>query len=84
MSSRGDRAKQKATRPEDFMDDEDIQDLKDSRTLIDTTEEMDLTGGSKANVEETEYVTDSASVDTTNIMQLHHFCPRSIYASSSK
>ena len=38
------------------MDEEDLQDLKDSRTLIDTTEEMDLTAGSKSSLEETECV----------------------------
>jgi len=38
------------------MDEEDLQDLKDSRTLVDTTEEMDLTTGSKTSLEETEYV----------------------------
>ncbi|KAF8972792.1 hypothetical protein BDZ97DRAFT_2004154 [Flammula alnicola] len=41
-SSRNDRAKKPAFRPEDFMDEEDLQDLKDSRNLVDTTEEMDF------------------------------------------
>ncbi|KAJ7580229.1 hypothetical protein C8J56DRAFT_962576 [Mycena floridula] len=45
VSSRGDRAKKKAARPEDFMDEEDLQELKDSRSLVETTDEMDLTGG---------------------------------------
>ncbi|KAF8892162.1 hypothetical protein BD779DRAFT_95881 [Infundibulicybe gibba] len=45
VSSRGDRAKQKTARPEDFMDEEDLQELKDSRKLVDTTDEMDLTAG---------------------------------------
>lgn len=45
VSSRGDRAKAKALRPEDFMDEEDLQELRESRTLVDTTQEMDLTGG---------------------------------------
>ncbi len=35
-------------RPEDYMDEEDIQDLKDSRTIVDTTEEMDFLGGTQA------------------------------------
>ena len=38
------------------MDEEDLQDLKDSQTLVDTTEEMDLTAGGKSSLEETEYV----------------------------
>lgn len=54
MSSRGDRAKQKVVRPEDFMDEEDLQELKDSRNMVDTTEEMDLTGGRGMDFEESE------------------------------
>ncbi|KAJ7089863.1 hypothetical protein B0H15DRAFT_839551 [Mycena belliarum] len=45
VSSRGDRSKKKASRPEDFMDEEDLQELKDSRDLVDTTDEMQLAGG---------------------------------------
>ncbi|EEB87967.1 hypothetical protein MPER_14461, partial [Moniliophthora perniciosa FA553] len=48
VSSRNDRAKKKAARPEDFMDEEDLQELQESRKLVDTTEEMDLTGGTQA------------------------------------
>ncbi|KAF9454369.1 hypothetical protein P691DRAFT_656211 [Macrolepiota fuliginosa MF-IS2] len=48
VSSRGDRAKAKAARPEDFMDEEDLQELRESRTIVDTTQEMDLTGGTAA------------------------------------
>jgi G patch domain-containing protein 1 len=48
VSSRGDRAKAKASRPEDYMDEEDLQELRESRTLVDTTEEMDLAGGTAA------------------------------------
>ncbi|KAL1678877.1 hypothetical protein EV122DRAFT_264169 [Schizophyllum commune] len=44
VSSRKDRGKVKAARPEDFMDEEDMQDLRDSRKFVDTTEQMDLTG----------------------------------------
>ncbi|KAF5316646.1 hypothetical protein D9619_006245 [Psilocybe cf. subviscida] len=47
-SSRNDRAKKAAYRPEDFMDEEDLQDLKDSRNIVDTTEEMDFLGGTQA------------------------------------
>ncbi|EJD07516.1 uncharacterized protein FOMMEDRAFT_137805 [Fomitiporia mediterranea MF3/22] len=41
-SSRTERAKAKAARPEDFMDEEDLTELRDSQKLVDTTEEMDL------------------------------------------
>ncbi|KIK50063.1 hypothetical protein GYMLUDRAFT_51406 [Collybiopsis luxurians FD-317 M1] len=44
VSSRSDRAKQKQARPEDFMDEEDMQELADSRKIVDTTDEMDLAG----------------------------------------
>ncbi|TCD61711.1 hypothetical protein EIP91_008020 [Steccherinum ochraceum] len=42
VSSRSDRAKQKAVRPEDFMDEEDLAELAESRKLVDETDEMDL------------------------------------------
>ncbi|KDR80804.1 hypothetical protein GALMADRAFT_135911 [Galerina marginata CBS 339.88] len=48
VSSRNERAKKAAARPEDFMDEEDLQDLKDSRNIVDTTEEMDFLGGTQA------------------------------------
>ncbi|THH12066.1 hypothetical protein EW145_g253 [Phellinidium pouzarii] len=41
-SSRTDRSKKKTARPEDFMDEEDLAELRDSQKLVDTTEEMDL------------------------------------------
>ncbi|KAF7317694.1 G-patch domain [Mycena kentingensis (nom. inval.)] len=47
VSSRNDRSKKKAARPEDFMDEEDLQDLRESRNIVDTTEEMDLTAGTQ-------------------------------------
>ncbi|KZV96446.1 DUF1604-domain-containing protein [Exidia glandulosa HHB12029] len=47
-SSRGERAAHKAARPEDFMDDEDLAEIRESQKLVDTTEEMDLTGGTQA------------------------------------
>ncbi|TFK39732.1 hypothetical protein BDQ12DRAFT_681110 [Crucibulum laeve] len=50
VSSRSDRAKKKEARPEDFMDEEDLQELRESRNLIDTTEEMDFLGGTKNDV----------------------------------
>ena len=43
-SSRADRAKQKATRPEDFMDEEDLAELRASQTLVLQDEEVDVTG----------------------------------------
>lgn len=51
VSSRNDRAKQKSTRPEDFMDDEDLQELKDSRKIVDIADEMDLHGESSGNLQ---------------------------------
>lgn len=48
MSSRSDRAKAKTARPEDFMDDEDLAELREGRELIDTNEEMDILGGTQS------------------------------------
>ena len=48
VSSRSTRAKKKVSRPEDFMDDEDLQEMKESMTLVDTTDAMDLTGSAEA------------------------------------
>ena len=56
VSSRTERAKKQAARPEDFMDEEDLQDIKDSRNLVDTTEEMDLSGGTKMEGIDDEFV----------------------------
>ncbi|KAI0642017.1 hypothetical protein C8Q79DRAFT_918392 [Trametes meyenii] len=44
VSSRNDRAKKKAARPEDFMDEEDLAELQESRKLVDEHEEMDFGG----------------------------------------
>ena len=44
MSSRSERAKKKQARPEDFMDDEDLAELRESRQLVDENEEMDFGG----------------------------------------
>lgn len=41
-SSRTERAKAKAARPEDFMDEEDMSEFRDSQKLVDTTDEMDV------------------------------------------
>lgn len=46
-SSRGDRAVRKVTRPEDFMDDEDIAEARASQTLVDTTEQTDILGSTQ-------------------------------------
>ncbi|GJJ11187.1 hypothetical protein Clacol_005419 [Clathrus columnatus] len=48
ISSRADRAKAKQARPEDFMDEEDIAELKESRKLVDTTEEHDMFADTRA------------------------------------
>ncbi|KAK0489296.1 hypothetical protein IW261DRAFT_1444153 [Armillaria novae-zelandiae] len=63
VSSRNDRAKQKSARPEDFMDEEDLQELKDSRDLVDTTDEMDFMGGTQAEKQRKE----SADVENDSI-----------------
>ncbi|KAH9926919.1 uncharacterized protein B0H18DRAFT_875905 [Fomitopsis serialis] len=44
VSSRTERAKAKAARPEDFMDEEDLAELQDGRKLVDEHEEMDFGG----------------------------------------
>ena len=44
VSSRGDRAKARAARPEDFMDEEDLAELREGRKLVDEHEEMDFGG----------------------------------------
>ncbi|KAF8316649.1 hypothetical protein DL93DRAFT_2056211 [Clavulina sp. PMI_390] len=46
-SSRDSRAASKAARPEDFMDDEDLEELRNSKKIVDQTEEMDLLGGTQ-------------------------------------
>ncbi|KAL0953926.1 hypothetical protein HGRIS_005091 [Hohenbuehelia grisea] len=51
VSSRSDRAKKKAARPEDFMDEEDLQEIRDSQKLVDTTETMDFSGTRAANTD---------------------------------
>ena len=47
VSSRADRAKKKELRPEDYMDEEDLAELRESRKLVDENEEMDF-GGTEA------------------------------------
>lgn len=47
VSSRNDRAKKNKARPEDFMDEEDLAELRESRQLVDENDEMDL-GGTEA------------------------------------
>ncbi|KDQ26505.1 hypothetical protein PLEOSDRAFT_1057061 [Pleurotus ostreatus PC15] len=54
VSSRNERAKAKAARPEDFMDEEDLQEIRDSKKIVDTTDEMDLTAGLRASKDELE------------------------------
>ena len=44
VSSRGDRAKARAARPEDFMDEEDLAEMQEGRKLVDEHEEMDFGG----------------------------------------
>ena len=42
VSSRTDRASKKQARPEDYMDDEDLAEMKDAQKLVDTEQESDL------------------------------------------
>ncbi|KLO19292.1 hypothetical protein SCHPADRAFT_898867 [Schizopora paradoxa] len=41
-SSRGERAKAKKAKPEDFMDEEDLAEMRESRKLVDTNDQMDV------------------------------------------
>jgi G patch domain-containing protein 1 len=50
VSSRSDRAKNRKARPEDFMDEEDLAEIKESRNLVDTNEEMDILGATQAEI----------------------------------
>lgn len=59
VSSRGDRSKKQAARPEDFMDEEDLQDIKESRNLVDNTEEMDFMGGTQKELRDKDDVDES-------------------------
>ncbi|KAF8324347.1 uncharacterized protein EI90DRAFT_3146926 [Cantharellus anzutake] len=43
-SSRTARAQNKVSRPEDFMDEEDLEELRESQKMVDTSEQMDLFG----------------------------------------
>lgn len=48
VSSRSERAKSHAARPEDFMDEEDLTEMRADLKLIDENEEMDLLGGTQS------------------------------------
>jgi G patch domain-containing protein 1 len=41
------------------MDDEDLQDIKDSRNLVDNTEEMDFLGGTQKELQDKDDVDES-------------------------
>lgn len=41
------------------MDDEDLQDLKDGRNIVDTTEEMDFLGGTQKELQAKDDVDES-------------------------
>ncbi len=49
-SSRTARAQNLVSRPEDFMDEEDLQELRESQKFVDTSEQMDLLGGTEAEI----------------------------------
>jgi Protein of unknown function (DUF1604) len=67
ISSRSDRAKQRAARPEDFMDEEDINELKERQGILDATDEMDLSGTAKLNRLQGADELESECVQTYNI-----------------
>ncbi|KAI0825617.1 hypothetical protein BC629DRAFT_1578337 [Irpex lacteus] len=48
VSSRSSRNKAKTARPEDFMDEEDLAELRESRQLVDENDEMDFVRGGTA------------------------------------
>ncbi|KIJ65418.1 hypothetical protein HYDPIDRAFT_27428 [Hydnomerulius pinastri MD-312] len=48
VSSRSDRAKARAAKPEDFMDEEDLAELRADQKLVDEHDEMDIIGGTQA------------------------------------
>jgi hypothetical protein len=48
VSSRSERAKGRAARPEDFMDEEDLTEMRDDLKLVDEHEQMDLAGGTQS------------------------------------
>ncbi|KIK76568.1 hypothetical protein PAXRUDRAFT_18101 [Paxillus rubicundulus Ve08.2h10] len=48
VSSRSDRAKSRLAKPEDFMDEEDLTELRADQTLVDEHDEMDILGGTQA------------------------------------
>ncbi|KAG8221092.1 hypothetical protein J3R82DRAFT_2610 [Butyriboletus roseoflavus] len=48
VSSRSDRAKARTARPEDFMDEEDLTELRADQKLVSEHDEMDILGGTQA------------------------------------
>ena len=48
VSSRSDRAKSRTARPEDFMDEEDLSELRADQNLVSEHDEMDILGGTQA------------------------------------
>lgn len=48
VSSRSDRTKKKVARPEDYMDEEDLAELRENQVKSGIQEKMDLLGGTQA------------------------------------
>lgn len=48
MSSRSDRTKKTVARPEDYMDEEDLAELRENQVKSGIQEKMDLLGGTQA------------------------------------
>lgn len=48
VSSRSDRAKARASRPEDFMDEEDLAEVRADQKLVSEHDEMDIVGATRS------------------------------------
>ncbi|KAF9224178.1 DUF1604-domain-containing protein [Gyrodon lividus] len=59
VSSRSDRAKSRLAKPEDFMDEEDIAELRAEQNLVAEHDEMDILGGTQAEKNRREGVDDT-------------------------
>jgi G patch domain-containing protein 1 len=51
VSSRNERAQQNAARPEDFMDEEDLQEIRDSMKFVDNRDQMDFEAATSQKVQ---------------------------------
>lgn len=75
MSSRTDRVKKQAARPEDFMDEEDLQEMKE-RMLMSTTDEPRISSNDGALGLDDEYVQLISLLETQNHWSLQALSPQ--------